>query len=184
MVELQIKTLDQSSLNDFLEWFDNRAFADNKAWKGCYCQFYLDDPETTDVDSLSEEGNRQNACDRVANGKMTGYLAYLGEEVVGWCAAGPANQYLALPKTESDVARVMCFVIDPMHRGQGYATELLDAACADLKAKGFRVVEAAPIVGDASQSANYHGPIAMYLKAQFEEVTKFEDGRILMHKLL
>ena len=41
MSDLVMKRLSAQTLEDFLDYFDHRAFLDNSQWSGCYCQFYL-----------------------------------------------------------------------------------------------------------------------------------------------
>jgi len=171
-------------LPGFLDLFEKRAFNRKPEWNGCYCQFYLDDPSSTDPDDLTPERNREAACSRVRSGQMAGYLAYLGEACVGWCAAGPASSYPAFPKVSNQIARVLCFVIDENHRGQGISTELLNFAVNDFRAKGFELIEAAPSTTAADQASNYHGPLNMYLKAGFELGDDLGNGQVIVSKKL
>lgn len=71
-MHLTFKSLSTDTLHDFLNYFDHDAFTDNPKWSGCYCQFYLDDPAVIDLQTISDERNRQSACDRVGSGAMAG----------------------------------------------------------------------------------------------------------------
>ena len=173
-----------SELPGFLDLFENRAFGGKPEWAGCYCQFYLDDPNSTNPAELTSERNRKKACDRVQTREMVGYLAYLDDLCVGWCAAGPAKNYPAFPETQPNVARVLCFVIDENQRGKGIATALLNYALHDLGDQGFEALEAAPMVDAAGQEANYHGPISLFAKAGFERGAELGNGQVLMTKKL
>ena len=174
--------MSENELPGFLDLFENRAFSSKPEWSGCYCQFYLDDPNSTKPDDLTSERNRDTACSRVRSGQMTGYVAYLGESCVGWCAAGSANNYPAFPKVSNSLARVLCFVIDENHRGQGISTELLNFAVKDLEAQGFERIEAAPSAQSEDQAGNYHGPLSMYLNAGFVSGDELENGQVLVVK--
>ena len=173
----RVEPLSAQNLAAYLDLFDNRAFSNTPQWSGCYCQFYLGEPGTAASSPDQAPTNRQAACDRLAAGTFGGYLAFDSDKAVGWCAAGPANQYKLLPPDASDKARIPCFVIDPEYRGRGVATSLLIFAIDDLRNKGFTKVQAAPAAQSDSQEGNYHGPKAMYLKAGFQEGPLMPNGQ-------
>ena len=85
---------------------EGTAFETNPQWSGCYCQFYLNKPEEQPSDAERAVVNRKTACDRIKSRFMNGYLAYKGDEVIGWVAANKANNFVGLPPTGEDVARV------------------------------------------------------------------------------
>ena len=82
-----------------------------------------------------------------------------------------------------------CFVVHPEHRGEGIASALLEAACADLKAQGLRYAVGFARTGAPTQSwhtfatFNYHGPLSMYEKAGFTKLRE-GDGWAVMRKEL
>ena len=90
---LELRRLTVENLDDFLGYFDHRAFLEDPNWDGCYCQFYLNTPEQNSLEGDKTEVNRASACSRVETGDMDGYLAYEGNKVVGWCAAGSSLLY-------------------------------------------------------------------------------------------
>ena len=181
---LTFKRLTVESLHDFLDYFDHQAFTDNSKWSGCYCQFYLQEPATNDNSSADAASNRQSACDRVEAGEMSGYLAYLDGKVVGWTAAGSSLLFPGLPDAEEKLARMLCFVIHPSHRGQGVARSLMQHAVGDLASLGFAAVEAAPYTQPEQQTANYRGHLAMYLDEGFEVVQDMGEFGTLVRKHL
>ena len=184
MIELTFSRLDVENLHGFLNYFDHEAFESGHKWSSCYCQFYLDPPEI--ASSALELGprNRQNACDRVGTGDMTGYLAYSAEQVVGWCAAGASKLFANVPGAEDKLARILCFVIHPLYRGQGVARSLMRHAVADLTALGFAAVEASPYTQPEQLAANYRGHLAMYLADGFEVVQDMGEFGALVRKML
>jgi ribosomal protein S18 acetylase RimI-like enzyme len=184
MSELTFKRLSVDSLHDFLDYFDHEAFTDNEKWAGCYCQFYLNDPAKVGSQPTSKEGNRQSACDRVESGDMDGYLAYQDGKVVGWTAAGASSLFPGLPDANDRLARILCFVIHPEHRGEGVATGMLDHAIADLSARGFAAIEAAPYTAPEMQASNYRGHLSMYQKVGFEVVVDMGEFGVLVRKHL
>jgi ribosomal protein S18 acetylase RimI-like enzyme len=184
MTELTFKRLNVESLHDFLDYFDHQAFVDNEKWAGCYCQFYLNDPSVVGSQPTSKELNRQSACDRVGSGDMDGYLAYQDGKVVGWTAAGSSLLFPGLPDANDKLARILCFVIHPEHRGEGVATAMLNHAIADLAARGFSAIEAAPYKHVEDQTKNYRGHLSMYEKVGFEQVADMGDFGTLVRKHL
>ena len=175
-----IRRLTPVELDDFLGFMEGAAFETNPQWSGCYCQFYLNTP----VENKSKELNRERACDRIKSGAMHGYLAYEGEEVIGWVAANKANNFVELPPTGNNVARVLCFIVDPKHQGKGIATELLSFAIADLGQLGFTSIEAAPVASNNFESWGYRGKLSTFLKAGFVEGPAIDDKHVLVHREL
>jgi GNAT superfamily N-acetyltransferase len=181
---VEIRALNKASQNDFLEFMAAKAFETNPQWAGCYCQFYLDTEADLAGAKPTAERNRQAACDRIENGSMHGYLAYEAEQVVGWVAANKANNFVALPATGEDVARVLCFIVDAEHQGKGIATRLLNFAISDLGAQGFKSIEAAPVASDTFEATGYRGKLSTFLKAGFEQGPMVDDHHVLVVRQL
>jgi GNAT superfamily N-acetyltransferase len=178
---VEIRPLTPAELDDFLGFMEGTAFETNPQWSGCYCQFYLNTPEQQPADEDRVVGNRKTACDRINSRVMNGYLAYEGEEVIGWVAANKANNFVALPPSGEDAARILCFIVGEAHQGKGVATQLLSFAVADLKAKGFKSIEAAPRAADDFASWGYRGKLSNFLKAGFEPGPMIDEEHILVH---
>ena len=177
---VEIRPLSPETQEEFLEFMRAKAFETNPQWAGCYCQFYLN----TQAQNESKDLNEQRACDRISAGVMRGYLAYEGDQVIGWVAANKANRFVELPPTGEDVARVLCFIVDASHQGRGIATDLLNYAVSDLAAQGFKAIEAAPLASDTFEPTGYRGKLSTFLKAGFVEVSKVDDKHVLVHKQL
>jgi GNAT superfamily N-acetyltransferase len=161
-----------------------KAFETNPNWAGCYCQFYLDTDADIEGAEVTAERNRQKACDRIASGIMRGYLAFDGDEVVGWVAANKANNFAQLPPTSEETARILCFIVEPNHQGKGVATALLDFAIEDLTTQGFTTVEAAPLASDEFASWAYRGKLSTFLKAGFQSGPMIDDKHVLVQRKL
>ncbi|MEY4079560.1 MAG: hypothetical protein RIS80_1329 [Actinomycetota bacterium] len=161
-----------------------KAFETNPNWAGCYCQFYLDTDADIEGAEVTAERNRQKACDRIASGTMRGYLAFDGDEVVGWVAANKANNFAQLPPTSEETARILCFIVEPNHQGKGVATALLDFAIEDLTTQGFTTVEAAPLASDEFASWAYRGKLSTFLKAGFQSGPMIDDKHVLVQRKL
>lgn len=185
---LHIQALSPARWPDFLRFFEGEAFADNPKWASCYCQCFYEDHRQVRWNDRSGADNRACAERRAASGEMQGYLAYLGDEVVGWCNAAPRPMLHALDEEPlPDAAQrgtILCFLVAPSRRGQGVAKALLTAACDGLRAQGLQRVEANPRVGTDNPAANHFGPLAMYLAAGFTQERDDGDGSVWVSKPL
>lgn len=181
MSDLVLQRLSVDNLEDFLDYFDHRAFLNDPNWDGCYCQFYLGVPETLEPGITEKERNRSLACDRVNTGKMEGYLLFQGEQMVGWCAAGNSLLYPAFPDADEKLARILCFNIDPVKRGAGLAGQMLDLVLEDLASRGFAAAEAAPNSLEVSDKS-YRGTVNMFQERGFERIMELGDGFVLMKR--
>lgn len=190
LMDLLVKSLRPELLDDYLDFFDHRAFADNPDWGDCYCYFYLADPAKEDWFSRTGEQNRRSVSELIARGEMYGYLAYVEGKVAGWCHAGPKTNFSGLlagqdlvdsdtPKTGS----IVCFVVAAAYRRRGIATALLEAACQGFVGLGLRFAEAYPSLHAAGDGANYNGPLRMYLEAGFAIHRKFPTYQVVRKAL-
>jgi ribosomal protein S18 acetylase RimI-like enzyme len=190
MTDFVVQKLDPGRLGDWLRFFDGDAFADNHDWAGCYCHYYHADHAGKAWEARTADENRAATCERIAAGRMRGYLAYAGERPVGWLHAAPrtdianiANDAELAVDDAACVGSIVCFVVAPAFRKQGVATRLLDAACADFRAQGLRFAEAYPRRAAKSDAAHYHGPPAMYLAAGFHTFRELPEVLIVRRDL-
>ena len=119
---------------------------------------------------------------------MQGYLAYSEDTPVGWCNAAPRALLHALDDEPTDdaekVGAIMCFLVEPSHRGRGVARQLLEAACNGLHMQGLSIAEANPRTGSASAAENHFGPLSMYLSAGFIVHREDDDGSVYVRRTL
>ena len=163
--------------DDYLRFFDGDAFADNPAWASCYCVSYTLNVPPAEFDERTAAENRTERAAQIERGEASGVLAYAGGKVVGWCHASPRTALPLLngtPGFEAEDAAttgaIVCYVIAPAYRGQGLAGRLLDGACAMLRDRGLRRVDAYPPATTGTDAGSYHGRLAMYTDAGFERV--------------
>ena len=190
MTALIIRQLTPSLLQDWLTFFDRDAFADNREWSGCYCHFYHADHARKDWDTRTPDENPRASSGLINAGHLSGYLAYVEGRPVGWCQAAPR---LGVPNVQNDealavsdageVGSIVCFIVAQGFRQQGVATRLLAAACEGFRKAGLRTAEAYPRRAPAGDAGNYHGPLAMYLKAGFMVYRETEDVSIVRRAL-
>jgi ribosomal protein S18 acetylase RimI-like enzyme len=110
----------------------------------------------------------------VRAGREPGLLAYDDGVPVGWVAIAPREEYEAIMRSPqyrprevgggAAVWSIVCFAIDKEARGQGVASELLDAAVDYAFAHGASAVEAYPHVSNAT---DYMGHTELYRRAGF-----------------
>ncbi len=190
----RVEPLTPGRLDDFLAFFDQRAFANNPRWQFCYCQFLYVDHAVIDWNRRTADENRAAACTGVAAGRMQGFLAYRDEAVVGWCNAAPRPLLAGLdPDPEliphipgapaAQVGAITCFVVDPAHRRTGIARALLRAACEGLRARGMTVAEARPVTHARTAAQQHSGPLDLYLSEGFVEHRR-DETTIVVRKTL
>jgi len=195
---LVVKPLVPALGADFLRFFDHErgpAFADNPEWAKCYCHFYHV-PRAIDWPSLTAEQNRVAIKARIGVGVMDGFLAFDGEEVVGWLNAQPRHALpycfdrmridpTPLPCEAFEAAVIVCFVVAPPRRRQGISRALLAAALESFTARGLKLVDAFPFKSGASELAadHYHGSLSLFLDQGFT-VLREDETMTAVRKML
>lgn len=185
---VEVKALTPELQPDFLRFFDGTAFSDNPRWSSCYCQCFYEDHSVVKWSERTAQQNRALACARIQDQSMQGYLAYSDGTPVGWCNAAPRDLLHALddePIPDSrHVGTILCFLVEPSHRGRGVARRLLEAACDGLREQGLLVAEANPRTAPASAAENHFGPLKMYLSAGFAVHREDDDGSVWVRRSL
>jgi ribosomal protein S18 acetylase RimI-like enzyme len=195
----RVAPLTPARCDDFLRFFDHErgpAFADNPDWATCYCHFYQVPVEIA-WRSFDGTANRAAMTARIASGEMEGFLAYAGDEVVGWINAQPYAKLQhacgrlriaapSLPVSPFDAAAIVCFVTAPAWRRRGVARALVDGALASFTARGIALVDAFPWnVGpdDTAATDHYHGSLAMFVAAGFVTLAVHEKVTVVRRML-
>lgn len=195
----RIERLTPALASDYLRFFDHEtgpAFADNPEWAKCYCHYY-EVPVAVDWPSFDGAANRDAMSARIACGEMEGFLAYAGDDVVGWVNAQPYHKLRhacarlriaspPLPVPPHDAAAIVCFVTSPAWRRRGVARALLDGALADFAARGIAIVDAFPwIVGpdDTAATDHYHGSPAMFAATGFVAIARHDNVTVVRRTL-
>ena len=185
MQNITIKSLSPALLDDYLNFFDNDAFADNPHWASCYCHCYHFSHNDCDWDKTTAEENRTAVIELIKSDKIRGYLAYDNDKPVGWLNANARNNYSiisykTIDKSEN-IGSLICFLIAKDYRRQGIAKKLLNAALDGFKQQGFEFAEGYPVKGVEGDDKNYHGPLSLYLSIGFEQYDE-NDIVIVMRK--
>lgn len=183
-MNISVKRLKPELKDDFLYFFDNVAFTDNEKWSACYCQCYLETPGEEWLQRTAEV-NRNAAIRRIENQTMSGFIAFDGNNPVGWCHTGLKKNIKAFcEEPDGDAAIIVCFIVAPEYRRKGVATALLNYVIDTYRLEGVKYIDVYPSKDLERTDINYHGFFKMYQNAGFEVVEEEEDGYLARKQLL
>ena len=195
MKSISIKRLTPELNDDYLDFFDHRAFTDDNPNGPCYCTSANQDEEEVQR-MVSEfrtygvkETVRRYAVEMLNQHRIHGYLAYDGNVSVGWCNAADMESYtgfvpeFARKNACGKTISIVCFEIAPEYRGMGIASAFIDRVCSDAKSEGYAAVEGYAKLSDQRNDFDYQGPVRLYEKAGFTEAAR-ENGLVIMRKVL
>lgn len=161
-------------------WSDlEELFGPNGACGGCWCMFWKLRGKAYEESRGME--NRQMHKTMVTAGVITGLLAYLHGEVVGWIAVEPRSAYEKLahsralkPVDDQDVWSITCFFVAKKLRRKGIAVELIKATVEHVSHHGGRIIEGYPVDAKEDSPAPFvfTGTASAFRKAGFKEVAR------------
>jgi GNAT superfamily N-acetyltransferase len=190
---ITIRSLTPALAEEYAHFFDGTPH-NNEFGQKCYCVTWRGDEsynKNGDHWFNTEEERREKAISFVKSGALKGYLAYMGDEIVGWCNANAncqhcrdylrgfwnIDEYDPAVKIKS----VFCFAIAPEMQRRGVATQLLQRVCHDAAEENYDFVEAYTSVDFAHDG--FHGPLALYEKCGFVRYS-VKDDYVVMRKTL
>ena len=196
-MNFDIRRLTPELAEEYAHFFD--VTPHNVGGNGCKCYcvtWRSDDSYTGNGDHWfsSAEERRARALEFVKSGSLQGYLAYCGDEIVGWCNANGncrfcvdyLRSYWPIEEARPSVRvkSVFCFVIAPELQRKGIATQLLERVCRDAAGDGFDVVEAY-VNRNCMETDDdcFRGPLGLYEKCGFKPCAE-RDGRVVVRKAL
>ena len=204
-----IKPLSSELADDYFDFFDNRAFTDHEEWSCCYCTyFHFDREREKEVGEIVKAGAdlkstlRSTAAELIREGTLRGYLAYDGDDAIGFVNANDKTAYRRFDGNyarstfisdnfEEKVKAVTCFIIAPEYRDKGVATLILEQICEDAKREGYTAVEGYPRIYPGHFDFPFNGPKRLFERVGFVKVNersgaefKEEHGVIIMRKEL
>ena len=184
-MDIIVKKLTPDLAEDYINYFDNRAFSDGNKEKGCYCVWHHWTDKCEYERSLLPESDRvyckrNYAKELIQSGRLNGFAAFCGGEMVGFCNADRKNSYFRLSGGSDSVLSIVCFTVAPDMRRRGIAKAMLAGACQYAEEKGFDCVEGYPKAGEFSVS-DCGGSVAMFVEQGFEIVEV--DGGIEARKM-
>ena len=184
--ELSFKPLKQNLWTDLEELFGSRG-----ACGGCWCMYWKLRGKA--FDEVKGYETRQMHKSIIDSGTVTGLLAYLHGDVVGWVAVEPRSAYSRLehsrtlkPVDDQPVWSVTCFFVAKHYRKQGITVELLKAAVEHVKKQGGRIVEGYPVDAKKDMPAPfvYTGTASAFQQAGFQEVARRTPTRPIFRYII
>lgn len=172
--ELSFKPLKRNLWTDLEE-----LFGPNGACGGCWCMFWKLRGKA--YDEVKGYETRQMHKSIVDSGVVTGLLAYLHGEVVGWIAVEPRESYPKLahsrvlkPVDDQQVWSVTCFFVARKFRRKGITVGLLKSAVEHVRKQGGKIVEGYPVETQKDMPAPfiYTGTASAFEEAGFREVAR------------
>ena len=171
-----ISPLSPDNANIFTAYLSGMDFSQTPHWASCFCRFYHTTCSAEEWRVRSLETNKSEALREIAAGNMQGYLAFDGDDCVGWCNASDIGK---LPRIADDVAEycagkrvgcTICFVIHPAHRSHGLARQMLARAVEDFRANGYDAMIALPAEAPGAEQRRYRGTLHMFEEAGYREL--------------
>ncbi|MDV4149390.1 GNAT family N-acetyltransferase [Clostridium sp. AL.422] len=196
-MNLEIKKLSPSLVDDYVFYFDNVAFRNNPEWSLCYC---LEGHEESVDEEIELTGNalirekdlrRERVRALILNGVMNGYLVYNEGNVIAWCNANDKSNYIRIKNNrdywldgdeEFRIKTVYCFNIAPDYRGKGIAKDILKFICDEASLEGYDYIEGYPRK-EANGIHQFHGPIKLYESMGFTMIKEL-DTTYIFRKIL
>lgn len=174
--EVAIHPVSEERIDDWINFFDHDAFADNPDWASCYC-LVPHVPPTEDDPERPWREVRAAMIKRLRAGGTFGYLAYVDGKVAGWVNASLRSEYglfrLVDPEgpDPASVVGVSCFVVAPPYRRHGIAARLLERVVVDAAERGADWIEAYPRNdAEGGDPENFRGPRRLFERLGFEPV--------------
>ena len=195
MKTIVIRPLTSELSADYLDFFDHRAFTDDNPNGPCYCTSPNQEEEqiskmVSEFKSFGvKETLRKYAAEMLDQDMIHGYLAYDGDQSIGWCNAADIESYAGfVPAFARDITcgktiSIVCFEIAPEYRGMGIASAFIEKICTDAKLKGYAAVEGYANLSAQRNDFDFQGPYLLYQKAGFIEVAR-EKEQAVMRKVL
>jgi GNAT superfamily N-acetyltransferase len=162
-------------------------FGTHGASGGCWCMWW----RLTDSEFRKQlgQGNKRAMKKIVDSGEVSGILAYVGGEPVGWCSFGLREKFGRLERSPTlrrvdlqPVWSIVCYYVDKLHRGQGLMEKLTKAAIDYAQSQGAKIVEGYPVelTGKVRLDAAYTGIAPLFRQIGFVEVMRRTKTRPIM----
>lgn len=141
---------------------------------GCWCMAYRD----SRVPNLERPGYMAREC---AQQPGPGVLAYVDDDVAGWCSVAPRSSYRRLMRSRTIPVlddrgpwSVVCFVVRPPYRRRGLLHDLLAGAVEHARGHGAEVVEGYPVEAGGTRVdgiSGYVGSVELFEAAGFHRAS-------------
>ena len=141
--------------------------------RGCVCIAY----RNSSLDMPGRVAHMRALCQSEPG---PGVLAYVDDQVAGWCSVAPKSTYRALVNSrtiphvqDEDAWSVVCFVVRPAFRRRGLMHHLLDGAVEHAHAMGATALEGYPVDPGSDridQTSGYVGTVQLFEAHGFSRV--------------
>ena len=195
MKKITVCPLTPDLAEEYARFFDVTPHDVNRDDMKCYCITWRNDETYADAGHWFDTREERRACaiEYVKSGCIRGYLAYSGDEIVGWCNTNEhcrmgvdylRGEYpIGQDQPGIRVKPIFCFVIHPAYQRMGVATQMVQRICEDAAKEGFDYVEAYVNADFVGTVEDFRGPIGMYEKCGFVR-TGERNGKAVMRKEL
>lgn len=196
-MNIKVCRLSKDMAEDYINYFDNRAFSDGSIEKGCYCVWHHWTDKHEHERSLMPENERpyrkrDYAKELIQNGILNGFVAFYENQIVGFCNSDIKDNYFRLSRennpnswkgvnTNDKILSIVCFIVAPDMRRKGIAKALLDYACRYAEENGYDYIEGYPPQGEFTIN-DCGGSVSMYVNHGFE-IIDIPNGIIARKKL-
>lgn len=180
--EFKVVPLTTETWNDFVQLFGEKG-----ACGGCWCMSWR--LLKADFDKGKGEENKNAIHQLVKKQKPVGYLGYINDEAVAWCAVAPREVYLRLEKSrvlkrpdDEQVWSITCFFIAKEWRNKGISVTMIKEVVQQLKKENVKLIEAYPQEPKGILPAPFvwTGLTSAFVKAGFKEVIRYSKVRPIM----
>ena len=185
--KLKIIPLDKNHWKDFELLFGNKG-----ACGGCWCMFWR--LRGSEFNRNKGEGNKKEIHKLVNKNEILGLLAYIDNQLIGWCAISPRGKYIRLesskilePVDTQSVWSIPCFYIAKNYRRKGITVELLKNAIHYCKKNGAKIIEGYPLDANNKKIVDvfaYTGLFSAFQKAGFKEILRRSPTRPIMRYII
>lgn len=184
---------DKSRIEDYLSIFDKVS----SSGVVCYCTHWNMTQEEIDRNIMAPAKNnvapisqisREVAVEMIHADKIHGYLAYEGEDPVGWCNCDDRENYVFLARhvsagaVEEKIKSIVCLKVVSEKDFFQVGSVLLESVCKLSKAEGYSFIEVYPHKG-AMICANFDSALQVYLANGFK-LLSMENGAAVLRKNL
>ena len=139
-MEIETKALTPDLVDDYIDFFDHRAFSDGSPYYPCYCNAF--NMSTVEIEKMREAAKRygggvegwqkslrESAAQMIKEGRIRGFLAFDKGIAIGWCNANDRMNYYRVGEFDLDhvpedrapsdcqherqIKSIVCFEISP-----------------------------------------------------------------------
>jgi len=194
-MNIEICKLAPDLAEDYARFHDATPHQGEQGEIHCYCTAWHGE-NGEEAWFPAQEERRAKAIQFIKEGSLQGYLAYRGDEIVGWCnantkadCAGCVDYLRSCELPVEDCAAgvkiksIFCFLIAPKMQRKGVATQLIERVCKDAAKDGYDFVEAYGSKKPKGPAFEQFGYLAMYETCGFNQYAKRKD-KIVMRKRL